>query len=298
MHRRSFTLALTTGLVAQAKPSPPGSALETIDLSLKGDKKLARKARLLLPRHLPKNRRVNLLVLLHGLGETRSEALGLRAWSDFYGLVRSYERLLNPPIARTLPKQRYLRVELQRKLNASLKRDPFSGLAMVCPVTPNPYRLQPSGKTLDRYAAWLEEELLPTVKKKIPNINWVGLDGCSLGGYVGLEVFLRKPGLFRTVGALQGAYGQSAARRYAEEIAKRIAQVGPRPVRLGTSTLDPYRRANVKLSKRLSELSVPNTLSVLPGPHNQPWLREIGTLAMLRWHERQLSALRPKKTSP
>jgi hypothetical protein len=32
---------------------------------------------------------------------------------------------------------------------------------------------------------------------------------------------------------------------------------------------------------------VANTLRVLPGPHDQPWLREAGTIEMLHWHDRR-----------
>ena len=41
-------------------------------------------------------------------------------------------------------------------------------------------------------------------------------------------------------------------------------------------------------AKALGELGVDSELVVIPGPHNQPWLREIGTLEMLLWHDRHL----------
>jgi hypothetical protein len=69
-----------------------------------------------------------------------------------------------------------------------------------------------------------------------------------------------------------------------------VSGSGPRPIRLGTSGADPYKAANQAMSKKLTELGVPNELSVPPGPHNQPWLKEVGTLDMLLWHDRKLGA--------
>jgi enterochelin esterase-like enzyme len=261
------------------------------DLVLDGDRRLARRALVLLPKVPPPGEKLPLLVLLHGLGETGNELLGIHAWGERYGLVSSYERLKHAPLGRTLEKQRYLTDERLATLNASLAKRPFRGLAIACPVTPNPYKLQPAARTLDRYADWLAETLLPAVRKLGPvatDAEHTGLDGCSLGGYVGVEVFLRKPELFGAFGGVQSAFGAPAARQYAERIAQAIRRVGPRAVRIGSSTQDPYRTANEAFSDRLSELGVPHVLGVLPGPHNQPWLREVGTLDMLLWHDRQL----------
>jgi hypothetical protein len=87
---------------------------------------------------------------------------------------------------------------------------------------------------------------------------------------------------------VQGAFSVAGANRYAQRIADAFARVGPRPVHLESSSGDPYRKPNEALSRRLHALGVPNTLRIPPGPHNQPWLREIGTLEMLLWHDRHL----------
>ncbi|HMJ14729.1 MAG TPA: hypothetical protein VK524_25130, partial [Polyangiaceae bacterium] len=118
----------------------------------------------------------------------------------------------------------------------------------------------------------------------------VGLDGCSMGGYVALEVFLRKPEIFGTFGGVQSAFSTGAAARYAERLASAVKRVGRLPIHLETSTADPFRKANEQLSRRLSALGVENQLSVVPGPHDQPWLREAGTLEMLLFHDRNLGA--------
>jgi enterochelin esterase-like enzyme len=174
-------------------------------------------------------------------------------------------------------------------------------MVLACPVTPNPYRAG-GARAIARYADWIEEVLLPAVRERAPMAagpEGTGLDGCSLGGYVAVEVFLRKPELFATLGSVQGALNTASAVRYADGIARAIERVGARPLHLETSSDDPYRRANEALSRALRERGVPNELRVPPGPHDQPWLREVGTLELLLWHERQLSGnleCKPKKS--
>jgi predicted esterase len=269
--------------------TPESEDLEAEDLRLEGDPKLARRALLLRPRRLRPGTELGLLVLLHGLGETGNELLGIHAWGERYGLVRAYERLRRPPVTRLLPRQRYLTDQRLDELNQTLAARPFRGLCLVCPVTPNPYRLAPAERTLDRYAAWLIDVLLPAVRRRAPLAKRVGIDGCSLGGYVAIEVFLRKSSEFATVGSVQGAWGAGQGRRYAERMAEVLARVGPRPIHIETSQGDPYREPNQVFSRRLTELGVPHTFTMPPGPHDQPWLREVGTPEMLLWHERKLN---------
>ena len=38
--------------------------------------------------------------------------------------------------------------------------------------------------------------------------------------------------------------------------------------------------------ERYSTEIIANDLQILPGPHDQPWLRESGALEMLLWHDR------------
>lgn len=288
----SLAFALTSATSRAATPA--SELLDIHDLQLSGDARIARRSLVLTPKPLPKHP-LPMLVLLHGLGETGNELLGIHAWGERYGLVSTYERLKRAPVTRTLPKARYLTDSRLKELNGSLERRPFQDLILVCPVTPNPYKLQPANQTLDRYADWLEETLLPTVRKRFPaspHPLHTGLDGCSLGGYVGIEVFLRKPLLFGSYGGVQSAYGVGQGQIYADRIAELIGRYGPRALHFESSSEDPYLEPTRALSKRLDEHGVPHVLREAPGPHNQPWLREIGTLEMLLWHSRQLE-LRP-----
>lgn len=300
MDRRSL-LALAAVSAAAAVSRSAGAdagadgVLESHDLRLDGDPKLARRCLLLVPRDVKPGVRLPLLVLCHGLGETVDERLGINAWSRPYGLLQAYERLASPPLRRAPREAKYLSDERMQELNRELAARPLRGLAIACPFTPNPHKLLPTAVTLDRYAAWLEQSLIPAVRAKA-NLavgpENTGISGVSLGGYVALEVFTRKPELFGTFGCVQGAFGVNLAGVYAERIARAVsASGGPRRGHVLTSTHDPYRRANEELAKRLAERGVPSTLSVTPGPHSQAWLRESGSLEVLFWHDRALGAI-------
>ena len=241
------------------------------------------------PRHVPANpaqegARVPLLVLLHGLGETTDETLGAHAWSDRYGLVTTYERLRRPPIARTSPRADWTDARLA-EVNASLAVRPFRGFVIACPFMP---RL--ASGAIDAYARWLVDAAIPRARAEAsslvadPRETIVG--GCSLGGYVSLEIFLRHTGLFRAWCGVQSAISEASAPSYAARLARAIGQSGPRDLHLETSTGDPFRAANVALAASLEARGIPRDLRVLPGPHDQPWLREAGTLEALLWCDR------------
>lgn len=296
LNRREFVQSLgflgavtLTGLARATSSSP--SDFDVHDLRLPGDPRIARRALLVVPRHLSEATRLPLLVLLHGLGETGNELLGIRAWTERYGLLSAYERLRRAPVVRTLPRRDYLTDQRLEELNHELIARPFADVALVCPVTPNPYRAANSARLLDQYLAWMVDTLLPAVRERAPIAEGpraIGLDGCSMGGYVAMELFLRRPELWGTLGTVQGAFGVGQARRYAERLAEAKPRNGSLALHFLSSSRDPYLAANQALSRRLKELGVDHDLRVAPGPHDQPWLREVGTLEMLRWHERQL----------
>jgi enterochelin esterase-like enzyme len=296
MRRRTFlhtiaALAAGASAAGTGRADTPASAdLRAIDVRLPGDPSLARRALVLVPANAPAGAKLPLLVLLHGLGETGNERLGIHAWGELYGLVKAYERLLHPPFERTMQYQKYLTDQRKAEINAGLAATPFAGMVVACPVTPNPWKLE-GGRTLDRYADWLTGTLLPAVRDRAPVDGGrakVALDGCSLGGYVALETFLRKPDAFGVLGMVQAALGAKGAARNARRVADAIGRAGACRVHVETSTGDPYKFASQELARELTALALPCDLRVVPGPHDQPWLREIGTAEMLLWHDRKL----------
>jgi hypothetical protein len=278
---------LSSGTPAAAE----AQELDERELEIPGER-LARRCLLLVPR-APSGRE-RLVVLFHGLGETVSESLGIRAWADRYGLVAAHQRLRRPPVARTLSDVKFLTDERLGLLNRDLGKAPFRGLVVACPFTPNVYRQPSTAAALDRYATWVVDRLLPAVAQELGRPRGAlapAVDGVSLGGYVSLEVFLRRPEAFGAVGCTQGAFKERLADAYAARLAKAFDAVGRKPIRVATSGWDSGRAASERLARRLGERGIDATLSVPPGPHDQRWLREVGTLELLYHYDRLLGRL-------
>lgn len=286
MLSRRQLLALAT-LLAPRPAWASSPALDARALSVEKSGRFGKKCLLLRPNGVPEDRPLPTLLLFHGLGETGSEALGIRAWADRYGLLEAYSRLRTLPIERTLPKQRYLSDDRLAELNRELAAAPLPELCIVCPFTPNVYKQQPTAVTLDRYAEYIEQALLPAVRgatATLPGPEHLGVSGVSLGGYVSLEIFLRRPKLFGAVGCVQGAFGPALSEVYA----RRLSEVDARHVHVVTSSLDPFRAAALRLTQRLAERGQAATLTDGEGPHDQRYLREAGTLEMLYYQARAL----------
>jgi hypothetical protein len=286
--RRAFLAGVTTTALARAEDAtaPPARDLVVRDVTEPKTGGVARRFTLLLPTHLGPNDRVPLVVLLHGLAETADPRMGAYAWLERYGLGTAYDRLRRPPIERTSARRDWTDARLA-EVNAELAARPFRGMAIACPyLPPNP------GASLDALAAWIVDDVIPHAQVDapvVPDPSKTAIGGCSLGGYAALEIFLRRPDAFAAFAGVQSAIGEAGAPAYAERIARAIAKSGPKKLFLESSSLDPYRAANERLAADLKAKKVPVDLRVPPGPHDQPWLRETGTIEMLLWLDRALA---------
>lgn len=284
--------ALASSRVVAAGEAPE---LEERELEVPGER-LARRCLLLVPK-APTGRE-RLLVLFHGLGETVSQSLGIRAWADRYGLALAHQRLLRPPVARTLSDVKFLTDLRLAELNQSLGAAPFRGLALACPFTPNVFKQPSTAAALDAYAAWVVDGLLPALARELGRTRAdlrPAVDGVSLGGYVSLEVFLRRPEAFAAVGSTQGAFRVPLADAYAARFQKTFDRTGKKPVRVATSGWDGGRAASERLAHLLRERGIDAALSVPPGPHDQRWLREVGSLELLFHYDRTLGRVSASK---
>ncbi|MCC6521065.1 MAG: hypothetical protein IT373_00245, partial [Polyangiaceae bacterium] len=108
----------------------------------------------------------------------------------------------------------------------------------------------------------------------------------SLGGYVGIETYLRRPEAFGAWGSVQGALGGYRIPEYVEKLRAVEQRLGPRPIHLETSTFDDFVDTNRAFAKALTDAGIRCELRVGQGPHDQPFLREAGSLEMLLWHDR------------
>jgi pimeloyl-ACP methyl ester carboxylesterase len=237
---------------------------------------------LLTPRYQDADRPLPLAVFLHGLGETSNERLGAYAWIEKYGLGSAWQRLKRAPLERTSKRGEWTDERLA-EVNRAVELRPFRGFAMACPFMPNPR----SPTDIADYARWVEEALLPRCRKEAPILaepSRTYLCGVSLGGYVSLELFVRLPHVFGAWAGLQTAIGTWAARGYALKAAKNP----PKPMLILTSTLDHWRASSEALTSALGEERVAHMFRVIPGPHDQAWLREAGTIEAVHWLDQLL----------
>jgi hypothetical protein len=221
--------------------------------------------------------RLRVAVLLHGLGETGDAELGARAWAERYGLLSCDARLRAPPIAATSTRGDLPSADILR-MNTELARAPYRGLTFVCPHMPN---AQTKAEAL-AYGAWLRASLVPALSSALPRerSSRMALGGCSLGGFAALEIAASGDTTFDVIACVQSAISAPNALRLAERIHQKMY--------LATSSLDPYRLANEALAGEAARLGRDVLLHQFPGPHDQPWLREAGTLDLLLWLDRAL----------
>lgn len=291
LRRREFLTGIAASValhrVATAAPEGPREEDEDLrNLRLLDLREGGRRFLLIVPKYLQPDQRLPIGIFLHGLGETVDEKLGAYAWLDKYGLGSAWQRLARPPIERTSRRGEWTDARLA-EVNRELAARPFRGLAMVCPFMPNPK----GAADLDAYARWIEGSLLPRVRREtrvLEDPARTYLSGVSLGGYVSLEVLVRAPHLFGAWAGVQTAIGTWAARGYAEKLAARRADAGgaARPMLVLTSSQDHFRASSEALAAELASRGLPRTFRSIPGPHDQPWLREAGTIEALHWLDR------------
>ena len=280
--RRALTVGLASALAAPRtradSPSDAGSPpLLGADLVELRTLRLEHEVVVALPRAPAAP--VPLVVLLHGLAETSDEHAGSRAWVDRYGLTTSIGRLHHAPLGLVSARDDW--GSSLASTNTALGAHPYRGLGIACPYVPR----MSSGK-LDAFGEWIARDLIPRVRADAGDrldASPARVGGCSYGGWVSLEVFLRAPGRFHAWAGIQTAIAHEAAAAYADRMARIAAGV---PLLIETSTRDPFHDANVAFAGMLRARSVPCDLVVLPGPHDQAWLREAGTPSALAWLDR------------
>jgi enterochelin esterase-like enzyme len=282
-------LAAPAALAGKAERVPPDD-LRLFDWTFEKRHPFVRRAVVLAPTHLAAGEKAPCLVLFHGFGEAKAgHEVGSYAWLERYGLGSSYRRLRHPPVA-SVSRQKYLSEARAAQLNAELEKRPFGGMVLVCPFTPNVWSFRSTPDALDALADFVAGELLDRVAAEIPFADTsparTSVDGCSLGGFVSLEVFLRKPARFGALGVVQPAISSRGVARYVDAVAGRPG--GAPPVHVETSRGDPYLAVSKELAAALVKKSISCDLIVPPGPHDQPFLRDVGTLELLHWHDRVL----------
>ncbi len=237
-------------------------------------------------REHPPHERLPLLIALHGQGEARrGPERGYLGWVTDYHLPDAFAALGRGTLT-TDDYQGFVRAEHLAARNAALSAQPFRGLVVVTPYTPDLMSDPPGGDDLRVFGDWLVGPVLDAVRAELPfaaqTREGTGIDGVSLGGMVALEVGLRHATQLASVGAIQPA------------IRDRVAALGPladgtQRIRLVSSDEDPFLGVTRELSAALLARRIDHDLVVTPGPHGYDFNRGPGGIELLYFHDRVLA---------
>jgi hypothetical protein len=240
--------------------------------------------------------RFPVLLTFHGMGEARKgPEKGARGWIDDYGLVKAIDRLAHPPLTKE-DFEGFADPARLAQLNAALERDPYRGLIVVNSYTPDMLRGDEPFSKIPPLAQFVVGELLPRAYRETPALGTpqtTGIDGISLGGRAALSIGLRNPESFAAVGGLQPAFDLDNAGPVAQRALVARQKNPALSFRLLTSDGDYFLGSTKAISAAMKSAGVPNTLVVIPGPHDYPFNRGPAVYEMLIHHDRVLRGLAP-----
>jgi hypothetical protein len=240
--------------------------------------------------------RFPVLLTFHGMGEARKgPKKGARGWIDDYGLLKAIARLKHPPLTND-DLQGFADPERLAKLNAALEKDPYRGLIVVNSYTPDMLRGDEPFSKIPPLAEFALGELLPRAYRETPALGTAqttGVDGVSLGGRAAMAIGLRNPEAFASVGGLQPAFDLDNAGAVAQRALVARQKNPALSFRLLTSDGDYFLGSTRAISSAMRQAGVPNTLVVIPGPHDYPFNRGPAVYEMLIHHDRVLRGLPP-----
>jgi iron(III)-salmochelin esterase len=232
-----------------------------------------------------------MLVALHGRGEAmKGSERGARGWVDDYALVRAMQRLARPPLT-VRDFETFVTPKRLETLNAALGKEPYRGLVVVCPYTPDLLAGDKPFESVRPYTRFLVDQLLPRAKRDLPVIGTVqttGIDGVSLGGRVGFLSGLYAAEHFHSVAGLQAAFDSEDAvtlGRLGDDAFRRNRKIR---FRLLTSDHDYFIEANQTIAAQFQLRNLPMKFLLVPGPHDYIFNRGPGSIEMLFFHDRIL----------
>jgi enterochelin esterase-like enzyme len=222
------------------------------------------------------------IVALHGRGEAvRGPQRGARGWLDDYALEPAFAAMARGRVESSDAAGMASEAQL-RAMTRALRAHPFRDVAVVMPYTPDLIDEAPGSEAIAAYGQWLVEVMLPTVRRSLPALGAdparTAIDGVSLGGMLAIDVGLRHPEAFASVGGIQPA------------VRGRLAAYGPlatsatRCLRLASSERDPFLRATRGLSTAWRARGIAHELVEYAGPHGYSFNRGPGSLELLRFH--------------
>jgi iron(III)-salmochelin esterase len=235
--------------------------------------------------------RFPLLVALHGRGEAmKGSQRGARGWVDDYAMLRAMRRLGSPPLTIS-DFEGIVTPKRLTTLNRALEEEPYRGLVVLCPYTPDLLAGDKPFESVRPYARFLVEDLLPRARRELPVIGsaeTTGIDGVSLGGRIGFLSGLFAAEHFHTVAGLQAAFDGEDAEvlgRLGDDAFRRNRGIR---FRLLTSERDYFIAANQTIAAHFETRRLPMRFLLVPGPHDYIFNRGPGSIEMLFFHDRAL----------
>jgi hypothetical protein len=248
------------------------------------------RAVVVLPERHP-DERFPVLVAMHGRGEAlKGPDRGARGWVDDYALRRAITRLGQPPL-KAADFEGFVEESRLSSLNEALAREPYRGLVVVCPYTPDMLGGEQPFAVAPLLAEFLVETLLPKVYRETPAIGTpesTGIDGVSLGGRASLTTGLLRPEAFGAVSTIQPAFDAKDAPEVAARARSAREKNARLRLRLLTSSGDYFLRSTRAIGTALSRSGVEHDFLLAQGPHDYAFNRGPGAIEMLVYHDRVL----------
>ncbi len=249
----------------------------------------------LVPERLP-SERFPVLIAMHGRGETlKGPERGARGWVDDYKLGRAVTRLAQPPLAER-DFEGFVEQARLAALNTALGREPYGGLVVACPYTPDVLGREEPFTQAPLLAGFLIDTLLRKIRTDTPAIatpEATGIDGVSLGGRAAIAVGLLRPEEFGAVAGLQAAFDPENTSDFVARAERALAKNPRLRLRLLTSTEDYYLTVTRRFHSALERKGLRHDFLVVPGPHDYAFNRGPGSLEMLVYHDRVLRGRDP-----
>jgi enterochelin esterase-like enzyme len=209
---------------------------------------------------------------------------------DDYKLGRTVARLARPPLAER-DFEGFVEQGRLASLNVALGRDPYRGLIVACPYTPDVLGREEPFSQAPLLAGFLLETLLRKIRSDTPAIatpEATGIDGVSLGGRAAIAVGLFRPQEFGTVAGLQAAFDPENTSDFVARAERALAKNPRLRLRLLTSTEDYYLPVTRRFHAALDRKGIRHDFLVVPGPHDYAFNRGPGGIEMLVYHDRAL----------
>ena len=250
----------------------------------------AERVLVLIPKARSAQSKFPVLITHHGRGESnRGAEAGAYGWVRDYHLPKALTALAKGQ----LTKEDFLGIVDSKRLtqhNEALAANPYKGMVIVCPHTPDILVAPRDFVMAEPYTDWLIRDLVPRIRTECPVTDEFGIDGVSLGGRVSLLAGLANPHVFKAVGTLQPAFQVAEAKQL---ILRAKSFVDTRPnshIRLLSSTKDFFLEAVNTIHQQFNSAAIPHEHIVIDGPHNYEFNRGPGGIEMLLWHDRVLRA--------